>query len=78
MPTHTETWTAIVADITQSLSDGSWKKKSIEVNGDKIEFSTIGEVTKFLNYAKSQLTEDSTNPYSTGRIITSSNGMGLY
>ena len=68
-------WQAVQAVLTKFLISGNWLKKSIEVDGDKVEFHSLAQLESYIDFVESQISRLS-NPQ--GRTVMVSSGKGLF
>ncbi len=72
------TWEELFNDIEEDINSSDILKKSIEVEGDKIENRGANDLIKLSQFARMRAEKaDPNSPFITGRVVTSNGGDGL-
>lgn len=71
-------WEELFDDIEEAMNTSDVLKKSIEVEGDKVENRGADDLIKLSQFARIQQERAKVaSPFITGRVITSNGGDGL-
>ena len=71
-------WEEIADSLENGITPTDITKKSIEVEGDKVENRGADDLIKLNQFARTRAEmSDPNSPYKTGRIVTSNGGDGL-
>lgn len=72
------TWKELFDDVEEDINSSDVLKKSIEVEGDKIENRGADDLIKLSQFARMRAERaDLSGPFVTGRVVTSNGGDGL-
>lgn len=67
-------WSSLKTQLLDAMSDGSWKEKSFEADGKKVEFRSLSEIRTYFDFVNRMAAEENGVTY--GR--TYARGGGLF